>query len=107
MSKTNTCATVCSIASIDTLLKGRNAISLDDVIALEIKTAGNLVVFSSLVVEGCAVNGRTATKSSLCRSVHLDSRVNLVSESRGVQWRIGDFVLGIAERSLVGSTVGI
>lgn len=56
MSKADACTSRCSVASINALLKRRDTIFLDNIVALIIKTTANLVVLACGIVECTAID---------------------------------------------------
>jgi hypothetical protein len=105
--KAYTSASVCSVTGVDALLERGDVVLLDNVVTLIVQIAGDLVILPGSIVKGGAVDRRARSQGLLSRSVQLDGCVDLVFESCSVERRVGDFVLGIAKRRLVGAAVSI
>jgi hypothetical protein len=58
MGKADTSTAIGSITSVDALLKCGNVVFLDDVVALVVHSARDLVVLASSIVKGASVDRR-------------------------------------------------
>jgi hypothetical protein len=107
MSKADASASICSVTGVDALLECGDVILFDNVVTLIVQIAGDLVILPGSVVKGGPVDRRTRAQGLFSRSVQLNGRIDLVFESCSVEGRVGNLVLRIAKRSLVGAAVSI